>query len=70
MRKYTQKEIRTLVRLGYADDITKAGAITEPYTIVGTSRGVYGVNGAVLQGDTTGTLYAITARSSSLFRYV
>lgn len=70
MRKYTRKEILAIVRAGYAEDITTTGNISEPYTIIGTSHGIYGVNGAVIQGDNSGTLYAITARTSSLFRYV
>lgn len=72
MRKYTQREIKALVREGYAIDITKSGAenaIREPVEKIGYSVGVYGINGGVLQGRETGNLYAITARASSLFRW-
>ena len=36
---------------------------------VGYSVGVYGLNGGLLQGHESGTLYAITARTSALFIY-
>jgi hypothetical protein len=34
---------------------------------VGYAIGIYGLNGKLLKGDKTGTLYAITARSSALY---
>lgn len=70
MRKLTQKEIKRFVGLGMAEDITtRAEEISEPVEKVGYSVGVYGLNGGLLQGRDTGTMYAITARSSNLFRY-
>lgn len=71
MRKYTQKEIKDLVRDGYAINITTAQEeeIKEPLEKVGYSLGVYGLNGGVLIGRETGKLYAITARSTNLFRW-
>lgn len=70
-----QKELKDMVRYGEAEDITgisdaeakelrKNGIET-----VGVSRGVYGMNGALLRGS-DGKLYAITARSSNLFYFV
>lgn len=70
-----QKELKDMVLYGEAEDITgisdaeakelrKNGIET-----VGVSRGVYGMNGALLRGS-DGKLYAITARSSNLFYFV
>ena len=77
MRKYTQRELKTLVRTGAAVDITNHG--TAEYNALrekekdldklGYSSGMYGINGGLLQGQETGTLYAITARSTAVFIY-
>lgn len=77
MRKYTQKELKTLVRTGAAVDITNHGTAEYRALIekekyldkLGYSSGVYGINGGLLQGQETGTLYAITARSTATFIY-
>lgn len=70
MRKYTQKALRELCRIGAADDITSGKAeIKEPLERVGVSTGIYGINGGLLQGRETGRLYAITARNAELFRH-
>lgn len=70
MRKLTLKEIRRFIALGMAEDITtKFDEINEPVEKVGYSTGVYGLSGGLLQGRKTGKMYAITARSSTLFRY-
>jgi len=75
MSKYTQKQLRALVASGQAEDVTridndeywqlklKEGLLDQ----VGYSSGVYGLNGALLQGYNTGTLYAVTARTTALF---
>lgn len=77
MRKYTQRELRALVRTGAAVDITNHGT-AEYKTLrekekdldkLGYSSGMYGINGGLLQGQETGTLYAITARSTAAFIY-
>ena len=65
MRKYTQKEIKNLVLLGLAEDLTQASHEEIKSKIkhcekVGYSSGIYGINGS-------GQLYAITARNSNLF---
>lgn len=40
------------------------------YSKIAYSRGVYGINGALLRDDETGQLYAIIGRSSTLFYFV
>ena len=71
MRKYTQKELRQLVRLGVAEDCTNKPS-NYIYTLnrldkVGYSTGVYGINGGLVQDSETGALYAIIGRCSNLF---
>lgn len=77
MRKYTQRELKALVRTGAAVDITNHG-ISEYKALInkekyleklGYSSGIYGINGGLLQGRETGTLYAIAARSTAAFIY-
>ena len=75
MRRYAQRELKNLVALGAAEDITRGDnetrkAIEESegyYTQIGYSTGVYGCNGMLLQGNKTGKLYAITARTTAIF---
>ena len=75
MKRYTQKELKNLVALGVAEDITKGDNETREaiesvegyYTQIGYSAGVYGCNGMLLQGHKTGKLCAITARTSAIF---
>ncbi len=69
MKRYTQKEIESYVKMGLAVDITTAhnpGAIPERYDKIGYSSGVNGGNGLLLRGE-SGTLYAITRRTTALF---
>ena len=70
MRKYTLRELRELVRLGLAVDLTEAEPEKIPanYTKVGYSRGVYGLNGGLIWDNVLGGYYVILARSSNLFR--
>ena len=75
MTKYTQKQLKELVKLGVAADITNGDENTkseilkkEGYcTQIGYSHGIYGCNGKLLRGNKTGTLYAITARTTAIF---
>lgn len=75
MKKYTQKELKNLVAMGIADDITRGDNETREtielaegyYTQIGYSTGVYGCNGMLLQGHKTGKLYAITARTTAIY---
>lgn len=70
MEKYTQKQLRALVRDGIAIDVTHAedrNAIPEHYRQIGYANGVYGLNGMLFQGINTGSLYAVTSRTSAIF---
>ena len=56
-KKYTQKQLKELVKIGKAIDITgKTNAIKEDYAQIGYSNGVNGVNGVLYQGI-SGNLY-------------
>lgn len=73
MRKYKLAELKDLVRLGMAHDLTNAKPnevtkVWEHSKRVGYSSGVYGINGGLIQNTETGEYYAITARNSNLFR--
>ena len=72
MRKYTLTEIKKFVALGIAQDITNAThaevlEIGNRCDAVGYSCGKYGINGGLLQDRTSGAMYAVTARNSTLF---
>lgn len=75
MKRYTQRELKKLVALGAAEDITRGNNETRKtiesvegyYTQIGYSTGIYGCNGMLLQGHKTGKLYAITARTTAIF---
>ena len=75
-RKYTQRELKSMVRDGSAIDITnysfdEANKLWKRgFDVVGISRGVYGLNGALLQMRDTGEFMAITARNSTLSQLV
>lgn len=71
MRKYTQKQLRELVRLGCAEDYTHKPS-EYIYTLrrldkIGYSSGVYGLNGGLVEDMETGTLYAIIGRCANPF---
>lgn len=71
MRKYTQKQLRELVRLGCAEDYTHKPS-EYIYTLrrlakIGYSSGVYGLNGGLVEDMETGTWYAIIGRCTNLF---
>lgn len=77
MTKYTQKQLKAMVANGIAEDITNAIDTTrkeimereEYYNQVGYSSGVYGCNGMLLKGHKTGTLYAITGRTTAIYLF-
>lgn len=72
MKKYTLKEIKNLVALGAAVDITNAPFNLGTYRRldpIGVSRGKYGMNGGLLRDNENGQLCAITSRNSALFFY-
>ena len=65
----TQKELKRLVKVGAAKDITDSSsraAIPEDYRQVGYSSGVYGCNGMLFRGD-SGQLYAVCARTTAIY---
>ena len=69
MKKYTQKELRRLVDLGVALNLTKSHDRTdlgERYEQVGYSKGIYGCNGKLLQGE-SGQMYTIIGATSALY---
>lgn len=68
MEKMTQKELKRLVKVGAAKDVTNSSSrrdIPEGYSQVGYSSGIYGCNGMLLRGD-SGKLYAICAQELQL----
>lgn len=70
MEKTTQKEIKRLIRLGAAKEITKCGEpANSQLDTVAMSFGIYGMNGAIFKHRQTGELYAIPSRSTMLFYY-
>lgn len=77
MRRYTQQELRGLVRAGIAADISiydhrQALDLHQEADLVqiGYSRGIYGCNGALLQDRRTGAQYAIIGRTTALFTLI
>lgn len=78
MNKTRQRDIRELVAHGHAIDITNHDTTKQEQleTLEGRldciaySHGVYGVNGLLLKGRNTGSLYAITTRSTAIFLYL
>lgn len=75
MEKYTQKQLKSLVAEGIAIDITYGTNETRNkiikkegfYNQIGYAAGVYGCSGMLLKGNKTGTLYAITGRTTAIF---
>lgn len=68
MKKYTQKQLKNLVKNNIAADVTcKYKVINEPYIQIGHSVGVYGCNGMLLKGLEPGKLYAVTRRTAAIF---
>lgn len=66
--KTTRKEIKTMVALGMATDITNAAYESLPQLEnVALSFGVYGMNAGLFRDD-DGNFYAVLARNSLLFR--
>ena len=69
MEKMTQKELKRLVKVGAAKDVTYANErsdIPESYTQIGYAAGIYGCNGMLLKGE-SGQLYAVTGRTSAIY---
>lgn len=71
MRKYTQKEMRMMARLGQAKDITNSSYESLAdlnLEKIGFSTGVYGMNGGVFRDRNTKELYVVIARNTLLFQ--
>lgn len=76
MKKATLKQLKTYIATGAAIDLTRK-EFDEIDTLRDTERGfetiaystgIYGVTGVLVKGNTTGKLYAVTARTSALFQ--
>lgn len=77
MTKYTQKQLREMVKDGIAENISnynmemakelknKEGWLEQ----VGYVSGIYGCNGQLLKGHNTGNLYAITSRTQAIYLF-
>lgn len=74
--KTTLKDIRSYVATNAATDLTKknfseidAIRVEEcGFECIAYSTGIYGCTGALVKGNTSGKLYAVTARTSALFQ--
>lgn len=74
--KTTLKGIRSYVTTNAAEDLTKksfseidAIRLAEcGFECIAYSTGLYGCTGCLVKGNTTGKLYAVTARTSALFQ--
>lgn len=69
MMKTTQREIRTLVILGHATEITSDDMFPKRYNVIAFSRGTYGVNGLVIHDLDSGRLFAISSQNSFLLQF-
>ena len=70
MEKYSIKQLKDLVKQGAAIDVTNAHKrteIPESYTQVGYAAGLYGCNGMLLRGCTSGKLYAVAGRTTAIY---
>lgn len=66
MRKVKQSFIRSMIRDGFAQELTPDN-IPANYEKVMYSSGMYGLNGGVIRDTNTGELYAVSKRSTTLF---
>lgn len=69
--KTTLKEIKEMnaedITALTGNEIKKLMKDENYFSEVATSTGIYGINGCVVKGAKTGTLYKITSRNSNLF---
>lgn len=68
--RISQSELRRLVRLNLATDISNELNPPENLIVIGISHGIYGVNGAVLEDTENFNKYVIIGYCSNLYRYV
>ena len=77
MKRYTQKELKELVRLGAAESLNgtdneyrrKIEAENGYSSQIGYAAGVYGCSGALLKAS-NGKLFAITCRCQAIYIYL
>ena len=70
MKRTTQKAIKALINLGIAIELNDPAAkMKQGLHKIAVSVGACGINGAVLEDEETGQLYAIPERSTVLARY-
>lgn len=75
MTRFTQKQLKEMIKNGIAEDISRGTDETRSeieviegwLSQVGYASGVYGCNGMLLKGHNTGKLYAITSRTSAIY---
>jgi hypothetical protein len=74
--KFTLNDLRLLKRLNLVRDITEKygrepkDIIPEHFKVIGTSSGIYGINGALFEGCESGNKYVILKRNSNLLMLV
>lgn len=70
-RTTTLKELRNLVKDGFATELTETDyELYERTDVIGMSYGIYGMTGAWLRDRTTGDDYVIIGRGTTLFSMV
>lgn len=77
MKRFTQKELRELVRLGIAekldgttsDDRNRIEAENGCLSQIGYASGVFGCSGGLLKAK-NGKLFAITSRCTAIYIYL
>lgn len=52
------------------DNILALMVLEKGIRTIAISKGTYGANGGLFQGDNTGTLYKVTARNTNLFTLI
>jgi hypothetical protein len=71
MLKLRQKDLRDMVRVGRAIDVSHAHSrdeIPERYTQIGYAESLYGCGGMLLQGE-SGQLYAVIGNVSAIYLF-
>lgn len=63
------KELKRMVSLGMAKDVTYDAELPEKCETVGVSFGKYGWNGKLLKGVDTNSFYAIIGHVSNLYKF-
>ena len=75
MTKYTQKQLKAMVKDGIAIDVSNADNEKRReiekeegfYRQIGYASGLYGCAGMLLQGNKTKQLYAVTGRTQAIY---